>query len=115
MEPYLNYYVVNNLEEGLQAIHLLDSNNKGKANFFMLDKFNDLRVETHQPAHTIRAMEVIEVDDQYRKLAEYLLGNVYIAENDEAITNSNGAVVLEKTGKYVKGKIHPYRRKYRIV
>lgn len=104
LEPYLNYYVVNNLEEGLQAVHLLDSNNKGKANFFMLDKFNDLRVETHQPAHTIRAMEVIEVDDQYRKLAEYLLGNVYIAENDEAITNSNGAVVLEKTGKYVKGK-----------
>ncbi len=104
LEPYLNYYVVNNLEEGLQAIHLLDSNNKGKANFFMLDKFNDLRVETHQPAHTIRAMDVIEVDDQYRKLAEYLLGNVYIAENDEAITNSNGAVVLEKTGKYVKGK-----------
>lgn len=104
LEPYLNYYVVNNLEEGLQAVHLLDNNNKGKANFFMLDKFNDLRVETHQPAHTIRAMEVIEVDDQYRKLAEYLLGNVYIAENDEAITNSNGAVVLEKTGKYVKGK-----------
>lgn len=104
LEPYLNYYVVNNLEEGLQAVHLLDSNNKGKANFFMLDKFNDLRLETHQPAHTIRAMDVIEVDDQYRKLAEYLLGNVYIAENDEAITNSNGAVVLEKTGKYVKGK-----------
>jgi len=70
----------------------------------MLEKFADLRVETHQPANTIRAMDVIEVDEQYRKLAEYLLGNVYIAENDEAIANSNGAVVLEKTGKYVKGK-----------
>ncbi len=33
LEPYLNYYVVNNLEEGLQAIHLLDDNKKGKANF----------------------------------------------------------------------------------
>ncbi|TAF55624.1 MAG: chromosome segregation protein SMC, partial [Sphingobacteriia bacterium] len=33
-----------------------------------------------------------------------LLGNVYIAENDAAIENSNGAVVLEKSGKYVKGK-----------
>jgi chromosome segregation protein len=32
------------------------------------------------------------------------LGNVFIAENEEAIKNSNGAVVLEKTGKYVKGK-----------
>jgi chromosome segregation protein len=104
LEPYLNYYVVNNLSEGLQAVQLLDANNKGKANFFMLEKFADLRLETHQPQHTIKAMDVIEVDDQYRKLAEYLLGNVYIAENEEALTNSNGAVVLEKSGKYVKGK-----------
>ena len=35
LEPYLNYYVVNNLEEGLQAVHLLDNNKKGKANFFL--------------------------------------------------------------------------------
>ncbi len=104
LEPYLNYYVVNNLEEGLQAVNLLDAHKKGKANFFMLEKFSDVRVDTHQPNDTIRAMDVIEVDDQYRKLAEYLLGNVYIGENDEAIANSNGAVVLEKHGKYVKGK-----------
>ncbi|MEI9809349.1 MAG: hypothetical protein WDO16_16585 [Bacteroidota bacterium] len=34
LEPYLSYYVVNNLVEGLQAVHLLDENKKGKANFF---------------------------------------------------------------------------------
>ncbi|TXT30039.1 MAG: chromosome segregation protein, partial [Chitinophagaceae bacterium] len=104
LEPYLNYYVVNNLEEGLQAVHLLDAHKKGKANFFMLDQFANFRTDTHQPNNTFRAMDVVEVDDQYRKLAEYLLGNVYIAENEEALNNSNGAVVLEKTGKYVKGK-----------
>ncbi|NCI47044.1 chromosome segregation protein SMC [Sediminibacterium soli] len=104
LEPYLNYYVVNNLGEGLQAVQLLDAHKKGKANFFMLEKFADLRIDTHQPAGTIPAMDVIEVDAQYRKLAQYLLGNVYIAENEEAIANSNGAVVLEKHGRYVKGK-----------
>ncbi|NCT95450.1 MAG: chromosome segregation protein SMC [Chitinophagaceae bacterium] len=104
LEPYLNYYVVNNLEEGLQAVRLLDQHSKGKANFFMLEKFAGLRLDTHQPAHTIPAMEVIEVDEQYRKLAEYLLGNVYIAENDEALSGSSDAVVLEKHGKYVKGR-----------
>lgn len=104
LEPYLNYYVVDNLEEGLQAVHLLDQHKKGKANFFMLNKFGDVETNYHQPANTIKALDVIEVDDQYRQLAEYLLANVFIAENDEALTNSNGAVVLEKTGKYVKGK-----------
>jgi chromosome segregation protein len=41
LEPYLSYYVVNNLHEGLQAVHLLDANKKGKANFFLLDKIQN--------------------------------------------------------------------------
>ncbi|MBC6489391.1 chromosome segregation protein SMC [Flavihumibacter stibioxidans] len=104
LEPYLNYYVVNNLQEGLQAVHLLDNNKKGKANFFLLDKFSEVSGIGHQPAGTIPAMSVIEVDGQFRRLAEYLLGNVFIAEDESALENSNGAVVLEKSGKYVKGK-----------
>ena len=105
LEPYLNYYVVNNLQEGLQAVHLLDANKKGKANFFLLDKLDAAEANTHAPlANAIPAIDVIEVDAQYKKLAEHLLGNVFIAENEEVLNNSNGAVVLEKTGKYVKGK-----------
>ena len=104
LEPYLNYYVVNTLAEGLQAVHLLDANKKGKANFFILDKLSENISDTHQPNNTFPALSVIEVDDQYQRLAAYLLGNVYIAENDDALENSNGAIVLEKTGKYVKGK-----------
>ena len=103
LEPYLNYYVVNNLAEGLQAVHLLDDNKKGKANFFLLDKFTEPET-SHQPPGTIPAMDVVEIDGQYAKLAKHLLGNVFIAEDEEALQNSNGAVVLEKTGKYVKGK-----------
>ena len=106
LEPYLNYYVVNNLQEGMQAVHLLDQNKKGKANFFLLDKLNEGAATSngHAPSGTIPAMDVIEVDAQYRQLAEYLLGNVFIAESEDALANSNGSVVLEKTGKYVKGK-----------
>jgi chromosome segregation protein len=105
LEPYLNFYVVNNLQEGMQAVHLLDNNKKGKANFFLLDKITGLSsTETHSIEGLIPAMNVIEVDSQFRKLAEHLLGNVYIAENEEAMEGSNGSVVLEKTGKYVKGK-----------
>jgi chromosome segregation protein len=103
LEPYLNYYVVNNLEEGLKAIHLLDDNKKGKANFFLQDKFTGFE-ESHQPERTIPALSVIEVDAKYAHLAKHLLGNVFIAEDEDALINSNGAVVLEKTGKYVKGK-----------
>ena len=104
LAPYLNYYIVNNLQEGLNAIELLDKSKKGKANFLLLDKIAGISLDAHQPEHTIKAMDVIEVEEQYKKVAEYLLANVFIAENDEALNNSNGAVVLERSGKYVKGK-----------
>ena len=51
----------------------------------------------------IPALSVIEIDEKYKQLAAYLLGNVFIAENEDALQNSNGYIVLEKHGKYVKG------------
>ena len=105
LEPYLNYYVVNNFEEGMQAINLLDTHRKGKASFFLLDKIHDNKeVAEHQPANTIKALDVIEVEDKYKILAEYLLCNVYIAEGKNALQDSNGSILLEKHGKFVKGK-----------
>lgn len=106
LEPYLSYYVVNNLQDGLKAVHLLDANKKGKANFFLLDKFEDkaASVSDHTLSHAIPALQVVEVEGRYRKLAEHLLGNVFIADNEEALNNSNGFVVIEKEGRYVKGK-----------
>src|SRR5204863_1784090 len=114
LEPYLSYYVVNNLQEGLKAVHLLDENKKGKANFFLLDKIqnhdllgfrdSDEGKEIHQIEGAIHALSVIDVEEKYQKLAEYLLGNVFVAESEDALQNSNGFVVIEKNGKYVKGK-----------
>jgi len=105
LEPYLNYYVVNDLKEGMQAVYLLDANQKGKADFFLLDRINNFKnTEEHQPADTIKAIDVIEVEDKYKQLAQYLLCNVYIAEGESALEDSNGSIVLEKRGKFVKGK-----------
>jgi chromosome segregation protein len=107
LDPYLNYYIVNNVEEGLQAVHLLDENKKGKANFFLLNKFNQMNTlakgrDAEHP-DLMPAKDVVEYDSKYESLVNHLLGSVFIADNEEAIQNSNGHVVLEKTGKYVKG------------
>jgi chromosome segregation protein len=109
LEPYLNYYVADNLKEGLTAIHLLDENKKGKANFFILDHLNSVNENT--PAEipgTISALKVIETEEKYNHLAGYLLGKVFIAEDGEILQNDSDdlsdLILLEKTGKYVKGK-----------
>ncbi len=61
-----------------------------------------------QPADTVPALSVIEVDAKYLPLAKHLLQHVFIAENEPSIewfnNESNGSVILEKHGKYVKGK-----------
>jgi chromosome segregation protein len=110
LEPYLNYYVVDHLKDGLTAIHLLDENKKGKANFFLLDQLNSRETNpvVSTIPNTIPALSVIEIDSKYQKLAGYLLANVFIAENGWALEEDSetfrNAVILEKTGKYVKGK-----------
>lgn len=103
LETYLNYYVVNNEEEALQAIALLQSNKKGKAKFFILSELKENgTVERPSTENYTSALDVVEVDEKYRLLAQYLLNDVVIAENEEALLEGKG-VVLEKSGKLIKG------------
>lgn len=108
LEQYLNYYVVENLKEGLQAVQLLHESQKGKANFFLLDKFDgyngDNSLASLQIPNAIPALEVVEIDPKYRNLAKYLLGNVFIANNEEALNTDADAIIVEKSGKFYKGK-----------
>ena len=113
LEPYLNYYVVDSLPAALKAVSLLDENKKGKANFFLSDQFKQTgtRSPTTLPDGMIAALDVVETDDKYKGLAEYLLGKVIIAENvsgiDGLLLNDPDKIFLEKTGKL-------YRSQYRI-
>jgi len=108
LDNYLNFYIVNNIDEAAKAVHLLESNKKGKANFFILNQFKDASAAAHTaPEGLIPALSVVNVDEQYMPLAQHLLGHVYIADNEAAVTNTamqNGNVVVEKSGKMVRGK-----------
>ncbi len=104
LEPYLNYYVADHLEEAIAAVNLLQNNQKGKANFFILDQFANQEVISDIPGGTVKALDVVEVDERYRSLANYLLGKVVIAEDPQQIDRSFSGTVLDKSGKYFKGK-----------
>ncbi|HMO32367.1 MAG TPA: chromosome segregation protein SMC [Lacibacter sp.] len=104
LEPYLNYYIANDLPEAIAAVNLLHGNQKGKANFFLLDQFNGHKVLEAAPEGTLRALDVVEVDARYQSLANYLLGQVVITENGHNLPQGFDGVVVEKTGKFYKGK-----------
>lgn len=107
LDSYLNYYIVENVEDAAKAVHLLDDNKKGKANFFILNQFQQYQAANHStPDGLIPALSVVNVDEQYKPLAQHLLGHVYIADNETALTDTitNGNIVVEKSGKMVRGK-----------
>ncbi|MDI9311551.1 MAG: chromosome segregation protein SMC [Limnohabitans sp.] len=111
LDTYLNHFVVKNYTEAIQAIQLLDKQQKGKANFIILatvpehKQKSDLVVPNGLPA-----LDVIEVDETYKQLIEYLLQDVYIVEDEMILLQhtTTGAVLLSKSGKIVKGKFTIY-------
>ncbi len=108
LDNYLNYYIVNNPGEAAQAVHLLDVNKKGKANFFVIDHLGEYHQSPSEaPAGSVPALSVVTVDDQYAQLAKRLLGHVYITNDDADISQvelTNGNVLVSKSGKMIRGK-----------
>ena len=84
LEPYLNYYVVNTLEEAVSAVNLLSDNKKGKANFFILEELQSYAtIDAETVSHCTHALSIIDVDAKYKGLINYLLGKVYITDDFE--------------------------------
>lgn len=110
LEPYLNYYVVNNVAEAVQAIQLLDTHKKGKANFFILDQFRLPANGLLAPAGTIPALDVVEIDEKYKGLGYQLLGKVFIGEDITRLefsqVSDDEICLVEKSGRMHRGKFN---------
>lgn len=104
LEPYLNYYVVSNLEEAYKAIQLLSRSQKGKANFFLLDAFETYVSPMTMLPDTLRAIDLVETDPVYRNLCSYLLENVLITDRDDIHGQlpEGEVVLLSKSGRYIQ-------------
>ncbi|MEM1318837.1 MAG: chromosome segregation protein SMC [Bacteroidota bacterium] len=104
LEPYLNYYVVRNLEEAHNAIKLLGKSQRGKANFFILEAFDDYELPMVMLPNTQRAIDLVETDDVYKKLCHYLLENVVVTDNEDLKQDvgNKQAVLLSKSGRFVQ-------------
>lgn len=108
LDNYLNYYIVANPQEAAKAVHLLDSNKKGKANFFILDHIGNGESNVAEaPAGAIPALDLVTVDEQYMGLAKRLLGHVFVTDENADFTGvelKNGNVLVSKNGKMVRGR-----------
>lgn len=107
LEPYLNYYVVQNVEEAQTAIKLLNSTQKGKANFFILDAFENALFDTKGLVNARPAVDLVQVDMQYQRLFNFLLNNVLITDSEDLSdfkTDDSQTVFITKSGAMTRRK-----------
>ncbi|MEY3243743.1 MAG: hypothetical protein RIR11_5182 [Bacteroidota bacterium] len=106
LEPYLNYYVVPDTDAAVQAIQLLGRSQKGRANFFMLDAFAQYEAPLSLLAAGMRAVDLVEVEAQYRRLVEYLLADVVIVDDSSAaqLSVQEGTTYLGQSGSLTRRK-----------
>lgn len=102
-ENYLNYYVVDTKADAMQAISLLKRDKKGKANFFILDQIPTIDIAIKNIDNTMPALQVVEYDEKYKYLANHLLKNVCITENNETQPIEKGQVLLHISGELLEG------------
>ncbi len=78
----LNYIVVNTAENAVRAIKYLKENNLGRATFLPLDRIEGRRSEKILEKGVIgRAIDLVDFDERYRKVFEYVFGNTVIVDN----------------------------------
>lgn len=109
LEPYMNYYVVDDFREAVQAVNLLSDSAKGRANFFILNAIpkEEKPVKKPSAANCVPALEIIEVDERYRNLCSYLLKDVHIIlkDEDEQLDKTDpNATFLSRSGKFSRTK-----------
>ena len=105
LEPYLNYYVVENIEEAYDAIRLLNNAQKGKANFFLLNAFKNFEAPiTMIPGGFKMAIDLVQCDAAHRNLTSYLLENVVVTDSDETVQGlpNDNMILLAKSGRFIQ-------------
>jgi chromosome segregation protein len=109
LEPYLNYYVVQNIQEAVSAVNLLNDAAMGRANFFILDEFE--KYDTTHGANIeglIPVSELVEMDARFKKLGQFLLDRVYMLDDKAGFeisqldTHGKKIVLLSKSGRFIR-------------
>jgi len=114
LEPYLNFFVVPKHKDAQAGIKLLRDSQKGKANFFITEAAKKQSAKAPKGADVVPALDHVKFEKGYQKLAEHLLGNVFISNqedlsekdvSDDIIVISRGGGIILQNAKMSGGSI----------
>lgn len=104
LEQYMNYFVVDELQDAVDAVALLKEENKGRANFIILSEIEDLEpTATFSEGNLQAAYELVSADKKYSTLLKYMLRNVYITDDaEEELYGHEYKTIILKDGSAIR-------------
>ncbi len=106
LQPYMNFYVVQDEKQALKAIDLLSEAGKGKANFFVLADFaqkNPAGTALAPSPGSIPALTVVEHEEKYTALFARLLGRVHILiDRQDQLPDDRSCTYITLNGKIIR-------------
>ncbi len=109
LEPFLNHFIVQNTREAWEALQMLNTSSKGRAHFFVLDNLKSLPTQSVKDiAGCKHALSLTDFDGAYSKLFEHLLGNVYLYDGNDDLSQFDTSsiegsyILLSKNGKFLR-------------
>lgn len=103
LEPFMNHFVVKTMSQALEAIEKLSKENQGRAHFFILEYIENKQAIPAGNTQAVAALDLVQVDQEYQNLVNFLLHNVHVLENGvqaTAITKQKDIVYLSASAKF---------------
>lgn len=105
LDSLMNYYVVADETTALQGIRILKTAQKGKAHFILQNQEKQPISSATVSPELIAAMSIVEYDPQYEGLMQAILGNVFIATQENSTLPYPEATVISLDGSLIRKKM----------
>lgn len=107
LDQYLNYFVVQSVDDAMEAIRLLSESDKGRGYFFILDEMEEVDDD-----HLLggpdekKALDLVKYEPKYQNLFRHLLKDVYFtnAPAIEGWSDEQNKILLTMDGRVQRTK-----------
>ena len=108
LDPYLNHFVVNTMEDAWDALESLNTAAKGRAHFFVLETLENFKPSPLTALEGCTpALDVVEKNSKYNQLFSFLLGHVQVLDKDRSlqdytINDEQSLVIISQSGNFLR-------------
>ncbi len=100
LQPYLNHFIVEDLQTAFELAEELTKAKQGKVNCLVLELIPEVPEESSEDAGLIPLKNIVKLPEKYKKLARFLLHNAYVFSKEIPEKLPRNIALLHPDGKW---------------